>query len=114
MNHNFSQKEILNNLKYYIKINKKKIDTANSSICYFHNYGKIPGAATLRLKVFGLKYLLQYLLIFLKSIVLVAKLKNCRITKTQTHTNKFKNLFISHATKSDFNPDGSYNDRYFN
>ena len=111
---NYNQKKIIVYLKNYIRNNKKKVDTANSSICYFHNYGQLPGAATIRLKIFGIKYLFSYLIIFFKSILLVAKLKNCKVAERNHLNYKFKNLFISHVSKSDFNSDGSYYDRYFN
>tara|TARA_B100001057_G_scaffold501262_1_gene622820 strand:+ start:14102 stop:15448 length:1347 start_codon:yes stop_codon:yes gene_type:complete len=111
---NHNQKQIIGYLKNYIRNNKKKIDTSNSSICYFHNYGQLPGAATIRLKFFGFNYFFSYLKIFLKNILTVATLKNCKTTKTDQLNYKFKNLFISHVSKSDFNSDGSYKDKYFN
>lgn len=109
-----NQKKIITYLKSYIKKNKEKIDTANSSICYFHNYGELPGAATIRLKFFGITYFFKYLIIFIKNIITVAKLKNCKIIKSKNLEYKFKNLIISHVVKSDFKSDGSYDDKYFN
>ena len=46
---------------YLIKCKKSKVDTANSSFCYFAHWGYTPGVAKLKLKLEGTKYILSYL-----------------------------------------------------
>ena len=45
---------------YLIKCKKSKIDTANSSFCYFAHWCYTPGTAKLKLKLEGTKYILSY------------------------------------------------------
>ena len=42
------QKKILFFVNYYVKSMKNKINVANSSVCYFHNYGNYISSSYLK------------------------------------------------------------------
>ena len=50
------QKEILLFVNHYVKSMKNEINVANSSVCYFHNYGDYISSSYLKLKFLGKRY----------------------------------------------------------
>ena len=106
------QKKILSFVKNYINKNKVKINTANSAICYFHNYGDLPSSSILKLRFYGVRYFARFIINFLKSFILAYKAENYICVKNKSSI-KYKSLLISHVSKNDFIKDGSYLDKYF-
>ena len=98
---------------YLIKCKKSKINTANSSFCYFAHWGYTPGAAKLKLKLEGTKYILSYLKVILFNILGVSTLSNYIAIKHDIKNKKFKNLIITNVSKKDFRKDGSCFDPCF-
>lgn len=107
------QSEILLFVNKYVKSMKNKINVANSAICYFHNYGDYLSSSYLKLKFYGYKYLIKFIINFLKNLYSTSEVENYVCEKNQSKK-KFKNLVISHVSKHDFLRDGSYIDKYFN
>ena len=99
--------------KYLKRCKKLNINIANSSFCYFAHWGLFPGNANLRLKLYGFKYILNYIKIIIFNILGVSRLSNYFIKKHNFEKKIFKNLIISNASKHDFKKDGSYFDPYF-
>lgn len=110
----FNQKKILYFIKHYLKKNIKKINTANSAICYFHNYGNLPSSSYLKLKFYGIIYLYEYLFNFIKNIISITRTDIYKIEKISKLKKNFNFLCISHVTKNDFLKNGSYKDKYLN
>ena len=111
----YTQQKIFKYVDSYLKsLKKKNINISNSSFCYLHNYGQLPGSAHLRLKFYGYRYLLKYLSIIFKNIFAICKLKNFRLYNEKNLNNTYSNLIHSHVSKNNFNKDGSYNDIFFN
>jgi len=101
-------------IKEYLKLCKQSnINIANSSFCYFAHWGFFPGSAKLRLKLYGLSYILNYTKIILFNILGISKLSNYFVTENTAEKKIFKNLIISNASKQNFRKDGSYFDSYF-
>ncbi len=106
------QKAIFLFVKNYIKYEKKKIDTANSSVCYFVNYGDFISASLLKIKFYGIKYYPKFLLNIFKNLYSTINIQNYDCTKILKQKG-FKYLLISHVSKTDFLKNGSYYDKYF-
>ena len=105
---------IITYVKKYLDLCKQSnIDIANSSFCYFAHFGFFSGSAKLRLKLYGLKYIFNYIKIILFNILAISKLSNYFISKHNIEKKVFKNLIISNASKNNFKKDGSYFDPYF-
>ena len=60
---------------------KKKIDTANSSVCYFVNYGDYISASLLKIKFYGIKYYPKFLLNIFKNLYSTINIQNYDCTK---------------------------------
>jgi hypothetical protein len=97
----FFQKKILSLIKNYIKINKKKINIPNSSICYFHNYGNLISSSYLKLRIYGYNYYFKFFLNLLKSIYSTIHVQNYKLVNL-IKKKKYENLIISHVSKKDF------------
>lgn len=106
------QKAVFLFVKNYIKYEKKKIDTANSSICYFVNYGDYISSSFLKIKFYGIKYYPKFFLNIFKNLYSTINTQNYDCTKILTQKG-FKYLLISHVSERDFLKDGSYYDKYF-
>ena len=99
-------------LKIISNLKKKKIDTANSAVCYFHNYGDYISSSFLKIKFYGIKYYPKFLLNIFKNLYSTINTQNYDCTKILKQKG-FKYLLISHVSKKDFFKDGSYYDKYF-
>ena len=106
------QEEIFSFVKKFIKTNKNDIDVANSSVCYFHNYGDYVSSSYLKVKFHGLKFLGKFILNFFKNLYSVINIEDY-IYLRDYKKEKYKHFFISHVSKNDFFKDGSYTDQYF-
>ena len=106
------QKKILFFVNYYVKSMKNKINVANSSVCYFHNYGNYISSSYLKLKFLGIGYYGKFFLNFLKNLYSIINTENYVCIKSRKQK-KYKYLFISHVSRKNFQKNGSYNDIYF-
>tara|TARA_B100000029_G_C17585984_1_gene961128 strand:- start:1297 stop:2646 length:1350 start_codon:yes stop_codon:yes gene_type:complete len=108
-----AQLKVLSYVKKYIKrAYESGVNVSNSSICYFHNYGELPGSGKLKFKFYGYSYFLSYLKILLVNILSISNLKDYKILHKKSE-NKYKFIIISNVNKKNFLKDGSYFDTYF-
>ncbi len=106
------QGEIFSFVKRFIQKNRNNIDVANSSVCYFHNYGDYVSSSYLRIKFHGLKFLGKFMYNFFKNLYSVINVENYFCPRDYKK-DKYDHFFISHVSKKDFLKDGSYIDEYF-
>ena len=106
------QKKILLFVNYYVRSMKNKINVANSSVCYFHNYGDYISSSYLKLKFLGKRYYGKFFFNFLKNLYSIINTQNYVCIKSKKQK-KYKYLFISHVSRGDFQKNGSYKDNYF-
>ena len=106
------QGEIFSFVKRFIQKNRNNIDVANSSVCYFHNYGDYVSSSYLRIKFHGLKFLGKFMYNFFKNLYSVINVENY-VCPRDYKKDKYDHFFISHVSKKDFLKDGSYIDEYF-
>ena len=79
---------------------KNKINVANSSVCYFHNYGNYISSSYLKLKFLGIGYYGKFFFNFLKNLYSIINTENC-VYKDRKQK-KYKYLFISHISRKIF------------
>ena len=69
------QKQILFFVNNYVKKNKNKINTSNSAVCYFHSYGNYISSSYLKLRFYGLKFLLSFFINLCKNFYSTIKVE---------------------------------------
>ncbi len=99
--------------KYISNLNKSDIDITKSSQCYFPLWSESPGQARLKFWDKGWIYAIKLLYVNLKYILAIASHTKYDEIENYNQKNKAKTLIITWAFKNCFQPDGSYNDRYF-
>ena len=108
------QIDLINLSKKYIeKINSFDIDVAKSAFCWFLNLREAPGYFVLKNLQKNRKVSFGEIYFVLKQFIGVSILHNYKILNKITSEKNCEKLIISWATRSDFNDNGSYNDRYF-
>ena len=109
------QKKIIKICNFFFK-NSKNIKNikGSSSLTYFALWGQSPGFERIKLKLYGAKYLISFILKIVKDIFLISALSNFKIYKNKKLKKiNYKKVIVSNATLSDFNQEGIYTDRYF-
>ena len=106
------QKQILFFVNNYVKKNKNKINTSNSAVCYFHSYGNYISSSYLKLRFYGLKFLLSFFINLCKNFYSTIKVEDY-ICVNNKNEKIFKYFVISHVSKGDFTSNGHYIDKYF-
>jgi len=106
-------KTILLAKKYLLDCKRTNINTANSSFCYFAHWAYVPGAAVLKLKIEGIKYIFPFIKNILFNFLGVSTLTSYVVLRQKNKKENFKYLIISNAQKKDFNKNGSYFDPWF-
>ena len=108
------QLELISKAKKYLERNlNENINVYNSGFCYFCAFGLTPGYARLKLWNEGFKNILFTIKVLFKDIISISKLKNYCITNNVEISEKYNNIIVSWAKKSDFLENGTYFDRYF-
>ena len=114
MNLGDRQIEIITYVKDYLKkIEKEKIATSLSGLCYFPVWSETPGHAKLKLWINGKLYLFKFFYIFLKNILAIASHSKYSLHNETNSIEKYNKLILSWSSKENFKSDGSFQDKYF-
>ena len=115
MNIGDKQIELINRAKKYLeKLKSSNINISMSSLCYFATWADTPGCARLKLWHNGTFFLFKYYYLILKNILAIASHAKYVEFGNQKKIDNPKILIVSWAFKNNFQPDGSYHDKYFN
>ena len=92
--------------------NKIKDNSSKNSFSYYALWGSSIGFEKLKFLLFGKKNIISFLVVYLKDVISLCFGRDYEFHNINNEK-KRKIVIMTSATKSNFNVDGSYNDRYF-
>ena len=108
------QIQLINCVKNFLKnLEYSNIDSSLSSFSYFATFGETPGYAKLKYWLNGWFFVPKFCIILLKNILAIASHTKYVEFSNRGSSNNYDIMVLSLAFKENFQPDGSFNDRYF-
>ena len=108
------QLKLINKAKEYLqKKTSENVNVHNSARCYFMAWDKTPGYAILKLWQEGYKTIFKSYKIFFKDIISISSFYNYYLINKSESNKRYNKIIVTWGLKNCFQPDGSYQAKYF-
>ncbi len=100
-------------IAYINKQSREGIDVDQSALCYLNTWANVPGHALLKFWQNGFKTIVNFILVWTKSLLGILTLHSFEVALSPTKSKLYSNIIVSWCRRGDFDIVDGYNDRYF-
>jgi hypothetical protein len=100
-------------IAYINKQSREGIDVEHSALCYLNTWANVPGHALLKFWQNGFKSIVNFILVWTKSLLGILTLHSFEVAVSKTKSKLYSNIIVSWCRREDFDIADGYNDRYF-
>lgn len=100
-------------IAYINKQSREGVDVEQSALCYLNTWANVPGHALLKFWQNGFKTIVNFILVWIKSLLGILTLHSFEVTVSPTKSKLYSNIIVSWCRREDFDIADGYNDRYF-